>query len=851
MAEADLSRPYVGYRSAGRRPERQQDRAAAANAPLAALRGWAAGTLGLPGDIESLGRMLIPGASEDTFMPTSERMREVLPGRVLESSPAGRLFTEAGTLTGGAGVATGARLAGRGAGALGRLAAEGVERGVRSGSPLMAAVQPSYVVKPKGGNWLLGSVERTINPLRQFVREPEYLAQIRAMTDAPEGLYESTLAQNKRANAVNTWVDTKLAQYIKNEMGTPEDPVRKLAERGVLHYEPQGGAVRAHANREIAGMPADPTATGALARAWEDVSDAAIVGSPYKDFLRFGESVDEGLRRVGGEYALKNPEAMAYGMDTGTRPADLGFDHLLDELRNMLDPASGLPREFLLTPDQLGKITLPQAVERVARVNEWRAAQKAEANAALAMNPATHLVKEYPEQGFKWVELKAGDLPEGWSAGKDPLGVDVLTGPGGYSTNVGSVKDPRYQALEAALKYEGETMGHCVGGYCPDVMAGRSRIYSLRDAKGEPHVTVEVRPGVKINEGFEDWPDRDIIDSVYDNLPKRLRNKFSKWVEDNYDNYETILDALRDSDWNKYVPYSQEVPSAIVQIKGKGNKAPKEDYLPFVQDFVRSGQWSEVGDFKNTGLYRKSDFIDEFKPEQLDAIGQGEYLTMEEIRKLREGKNWKPIDTDPELDINIDNLGMKAGGEVKMAGGGLVKGYQSGGRVRPGAGLPDPTLVNLQLYADTVARQMFPRERENEQRDAARHMLAAALATQKTTPGVAEFLGKAHEFKEAPLRTAGHWLGLSAPRADYETDIHNNALGVELGRDKRTLQELLDAVETAVRSGTPKRQPGRVSLEPDADTRYAAGGLVSAGAIPYEPAKIDAIVNSLREELNA
>ena len=48
--------------------------------------------------------------------------------------------------------------------------------------------------------------------------------------------------------------------------------------------------------------------------------------------------------------------------------------------------------------------------------------------------------------------------------------------------------------LEEALKYEGDIMGHCVGGYCPDVESGKSRIYSLRDAKGEPHVTVEVKP---------------------------------------------------------------------------------------------------------------------------------------------------------------------------------------------------------------------------------------------------------------------------------------------------------------------------------------------------------------------
>ena len=175
----------------------------------------------------------------------------------------------------------------------------------------------------------------------------------------------------------------------------------------------------------------------------------------------------------------------------------------------------------------------------------------------------------------------------------------------------------------------------------------------------------------------------------------------------------------------------------------------------------------------------------------------------------------------------------------------LVDKYERGGRARPGEGLPDPSLLNFQLYADTVSREMFPGERQNPQRDAARHLLASALAAQKTTPGIAEFLGKAHEFKEAPLRTAGHWLGLTEPRADYPTDVHNNALGVQLGRDKRSLRELLDSVEAAVRSGTPTRQPGRVSLEPDADTRYAEGGLVA-----YDPEEINTLASQVREEFH-
>ena len=44
---------------------------------------------------------------------------------------------------------------------------------------------------------------------------------------------------------------------------------------------------------------------------------------------------------------------------------------------------------------------------------------------------------------------------------------------------------------EPSLKYEGDNMGHCVGGYWTKVSSGNTNIYSLRDKKNIPHVTVE------------------------------------------------------------------------------------------------------------------------------------------------------------------------------------------------------------------------------------------------------------------------------------------------------------------------------------------------------------------------
>lgn len=52
-----------------------------------------------------------------------------------------------------------------------------------------------------------------------------------------------------------------------------------------------------------------------------------------------------------------------------------------------------------------------------------------------------------------------------------------------------------------ALDFESDNMGHCVGrgGYDAGVKDGSKKIYSIRDAKGEPHATLEVR-GNKVHQ---------------------------------------------------------------------------------------------------------------------------------------------------------------------------------------------------------------------------------------------------------------------------------------------------------------------------------------------------------------
>jgi hypothetical protein len=149
------------------------------------------------------------------------------------------------------------------------------------------------------------------------------------------------------------------------------------------------------------------------------------------------------------------------------------------------------------------------------------------------------------------------------------------------------------------------------------------------------------------------------------------------------------------------------------------------------------------------------------------------------------------------------------GGEAKKSEGGKTERMES-------EGLPAPTLMNATLWADTVSRGMYPSERDYTKRDAARHLLAAAVVANKTSPGIAEGLGKFYEFKEAPIKTTGYFLGLSKPRSDYPTDVHNNALGAAMANMAKDPRQLERAVREAIMRGSATGiEPGRVSLMQD------------------------------------
>lgn len=604
----------------------------------------------------------------------------------------------------------------------------------------MTSPMRSYVVKPKGGNWLAGSVESSIEPMKTRVIGQDPASRLRDLDAAYAQNVEAGVAMDpavfarERARlepevAMNRWLESKLGKYIKNEMATPEDPLRALAEsfpakqadqlalkdaqiakaiadleraqaqRGVapemltssqarlrdlrrerqfiadqtgLHAEigPTGYSLKGP--RAMAGFPEEGMGVSPLAKTWEDRADTFINQLHASDLTRgYPEAVE-----ANPWLAKVPPETRVYEMLRGAEE-DLGFAHLADELRNAINPESGLPESLLLKYQDLEKLSVPQAAQRVSEINAWRAGQKADADLARASNIATQVFKEYPDspQGLRWVELRQPketgrkisveksemDLPpdmdqrqmrevaedmafdEGLDEGTqafDDFVRDMMTD---FNRKKKVEMDESYKALEDALKYEGEVLQHCVGGYCPDVVEGRSRIFSLRDEKGQPYVTIETTPS-----------GNNSIKSLKENSPQ------------NFD---------------------------IVQIKGKKNQAPASEYLPYVQDFVRSGNFGKIGDLKNAGLVQLPDkrlITNEQFDEAISRISDGGDRPTNEwfMNVMRGDPSWWEE--------------MKGAFEG-FAQGGQVRGYAEGGQV---SGANSPTLDFDPARIDTIVGEL-------------------------------------------------------------------------------------------------------------------------------------------------
>jgi hypothetical protein len=95
------------------------------------------------------------------------------------------------------------------------------------------------------------------------------------------------------------------------------------------------------------------------------------------------------------------------------------------------------------------------------------------------------------------------------------------------------------------------------------------------------------------------------------------------------------------------------LPAEIRQIKGKGNAKPIADYIPYVQDFVRSGNWHSVDDFHHTDLIS----ADTIRKAGWDMKGNNQkFFTKQEYEDLKNAEQKR-----------VEGDGMKRGGKVSIS----------------------------------------------------------------------------------------------------------------------------------------------------------------------------------------
>jgi hypothetical protein len=211
-----------------------------------------------------------------------------------------------------------------------------------------------------------------------------------------------------------------------------------------------GGRPTAISRRKAVGQEPEGIAQTAVGKAWEDMADlfvkpetAGQITAPNY-FMRERDAErtltkNPWLTSVSPETPVYVPQDVYRTKSSSLLDSfsadDLGFKHLTDELRNAMDPESGLPANLLLTPEEVASMGMDKAARHVIEINKWRDMNRAAANALLAQKSVS-TYKQYetvPEtgtpntRGLQWMELKLQDnpdtqLPENWTVKQDQLG---------------------------------------------------------------------------------------------------------------------------------------------------------------------------------------------------------------------------------------------------------------------------------------------------------------------------------------------------------------------------------------------------------------------------------------------
>ena len=617
-------------------------------------------------------------------------------------------------------------------------------------------------------NWIDSKLNKYIRNEMATEADP-----IRLQLDAFEGQQAERLAQKDAqiARAIDNMERARLERgRTPEEMTRSQEQIRQLQrERALiaaqtgLHADPEQigfNRYRASDVRRSAGYPF--VAQSKVGEAWEDTTDTLIDVNKAGDLLTETESEfisPEGLRRMHEDFVSKNPwlakippESNVYSLRS-SHPMDyLGFDHMMDELRNATRPDSDLPDNLRIDPNNLSKMSVPQIVQKIDEINAYRDVQRIEADALKAFNAATIPHRDYETipytnepnvEGLRWVQIAVPQtLPEGYRVDPGDVGYYRIVDDQGNRSTYGAETEEEAirmfnqsrenDPLRDALKYEGDAMGHCVGGYCDEVRDGATRIFSLRDARGRPHATVEVQDVVQGISG-------DILNKIEPGI-------WNKIIADN-GYHDGGYEWLRTNRPDILQKLEARPTQKIEQIKGIRNAAPASQYEPFVQDFVKSGQWSEVGDLRNTGLFQVTP--GQKLPGFSKEIEPG-YYTLDEFRQMA---------IDNEMPEEIMDSWLKKLQDQRRYG------YKTGGAVTQGAPVYNPDAINA------LAAQLMEPVKLSEGGPPPRSRIARAAAAVRGATTPPREVPDKQKVSDDDFAKIARDLGVDVDETDVLTDM--------------------------------------------------------------------------------
>jgi len=161
---------------------------------------------------------------------------------------------------------------------------------------------------------------------------------------------------------------------------------------------------------------------------------------------------------------------------------------------------------------------------------------------------------------------------------------------------------------------EGDLMGHCVGGYARAVGRGITQIYSLRDPKGEPHATIEMRPESENEEGEKKW----LVTQIQGKQNREPIKEYKEMLKSWFDEFEAGGDSVK---WE----YDED-PPAPEQIRDYEPPVPgaRDAYgiLLFEEDSYLGASWFDMIEraWNESWSNRGSYYNDSYAEDGIDAV---------------------------------------------------------------------------------------------------------------------------------------------------------------------------------------------------------------------------------------